>query len=479
MKNYLLSALAFTLFASAGVQAQNCAEPTNIQIQRTSVTHATINGTGSDLYDLYIKPAGDPAPTAATAPRPGFNDLAFPYTSNVLLGAFGYDLYVRSQCADGTSAWTGPYYIAPYVACEAPADVNVVRTGHETAEFTSADTEGIYDYYVVLEGGIAPAGNWTGPNHNGRNDVQWPHQRTDLVASFSYDVYFRKQCNVSQVSEWTGPFTIPLYEEPAPVCNAPEGVTLTRTSDTTATVDGADPAFTYQGTANRAGRALRPYPMYGMEAMTMPHTQENLVAAFDYDVWFRTDCGDGLFSEWAGPFYLPVYEEIVTCDPNEIHFNVVRTGPREVRITSTDTEGIYDFRAGSHGAPFSSASIHIDNISLPFVQEGLNEFRTYDYWVRKSCPAGGTSEWMGPYTINLHEDITESAKVSPNPTHGLVKFEGFDAVSAQVMNYTGRTMTTLNVVNGEINISNLTPGNYVINAVDAKGNVKSFKVVKK
>ena len=118
--------------------------------------------------------------------------------------------------------------------------------------------------------------------------------------------------------------------------------------------------------------------------MTFPHTQTGLVAAFDYDVWFRTDCGDGTYSDWIGPFYLPTYA--------------------------------------------SGARL---------------------------------------------------ATVTPNPTNGLIRFENFDAVSAQVVNFTGRAQATLNVVNNEINISNLTPGNYVINAVDAKGNVQSFKVVKK
>ena len=217
MKNYLFSALAFTLFAGANLQAQTCPETTNIQINRTSDRSATIYGSGSDLFDLYIKPAGDPAPSATTPPRRGFNDLTFPYTSNVLGAQFGYDLYVRSQCADGTSAWTGPFYIAQYEACETPTDVEITRTSDTTANFTSSDSQGLYDYYVTLEGGNGPAGISTGPNANGRNDVQWPHERTDLNPAFAYDVWFRKQCNVSQVSEWVGPITICLlYTSPSP-----------------------------------------------------------------------------------------------------------------------------------------------------------------------------------------------------------------------------------------------------------------------
>ena len=481
MRNYLFSALAFLLFAGANLQAQTCPEPTNIQINRTSDSSATIYGSGSDLFDLYIKPAGDPAPTATTPPRTGFNDLTFPYTSNVLGAQFGYDIYVRSQCADSTSAWTGPFYLAPYVACDLPADLQVVRTSDVSATFTTAETEGVYDYYAVAEGGVAPAGVHTGPNSHGRNDIQLPHERNDLNPNLAYDIYFRMQCSQTQVTEWVGPFNLPLYEEPAPICEAPSNIVVTRDSPTTASVDGADASFVYQGTANLAGNPIRPYPMYGMDAISMPHTQGQLNPDFAYDVWFRTVCGDGTFSEWVGPYYVPVYEEPAPVCVAPENVVLTRTSHSTATFDGADPSFTYQGSANRAGKPLRPYPMYgMEGMTIPHTQTGLNAAFDYDVWLRTECPDGTFTEWTGPFYLPTYgAPVARTTVVTPNPTTGMVRFEGFDAVSAQVINFAGRTEATLNVVNNEINISNLTPGNYVINAVDAKGNVQSFKVVKK
>ena len=85
-------------------------------------------------------------------------------------------------------------------------------------------------------------------------------------------------------------------------------VELVRTSDTTSTFNAGNSVWHYQGSANRAGRNLRPYPMYGMNDMSLPHTQYALIPVFDYDVWLRTICEDGSFTSWTGPYYLPTFE---------------------------------------------------------------------------------------------------------------------------------------------------------------------------
>lgn len=99
-----------------------------------------------------------------------------------------------------------------------------------------------------------------------------------------------------------------IEDDEPEVCEVPTNVELVRTSHTTATFNTPNNQFRYQGSANRAGRPLRPYPMYGMENMTVPHIQERLVPAFDYDVWLRTICDDGTYSEWTEALYLPRLE---------------------------------------------------------------------------------------------------------------------------------------------------------------------------
>lgn len=70
-------------------------------------------------------------------------------------------------------------------------------------------------------------------------------------------------------------------------------------------------------------------------------------------------------------------------------------------------------------------------------------------------------------------------KINPNPTTGLIKIEGIDAESIQVIGITGKTELTTRVTNNELNLSKLTPGQYVIQAIDDEGKVHSSKVIRK
>ncbi len=92
-------------------------------------------------------------------------------------------------------------------------------------------------------------------------------------------------------------------------CGIPTGVVLNRLGDTTADFIAENWTWHYQGSANRAGRPLRPYPMYGMTDMSIeggtPYVQHRLIPVFDYDIWLRTICPEGGYSAWIGPIYLP------------------------------------------------------------------------------------------------------------------------------------------------------------------------------
>lgn len=482
MKNYLFSTLAL-MFAGVMTQAQEttaaaaCDAPAGFQIQRTSDTEAMLNAADqSAMYDLYIKPAGATAPTASTAPRPGFNDLTFPFTSTELVSQFGYDVWVRTDCGNGsTSAWEGPFYVATYEACSVP-NVTITRTSDTDATFNT-DSGTTFDYYVVLDGqaGPAPTDYWTGPNNHGRNDVMDGHTRTDLAPQFGYDVYYRKQCNDSQVSDWAGPIDVDPYVAP---CTAPDinDIMITRISDTQATIDGLDNAFTYQGTANRPGRPLRDRPMYGMENMSMPHTQSGLTPAFDYDVWVRTDCGDGSFTDWTGPVYVPVFSQACEDATNVVITRNGNTGT----VTADRTDQTYDLYVVKQGnaGPAANATPNrhgADDVTFPYTRNDLAPQISYDVYVRTQCDPTTTTAWVGPFA----SPATSPMKLSPNPTRGMVKMEGADIVDVQVIDMTGKTRMSTTTSNNQFNVDDLAPGQYIIQMTDAEGNVSTSKLMKK
>ena len=158
-------------------------------------------------------------------------------------------------------------------------------------------------------------------------------------------------------------------------CDVPYMVELTRTSDTTATFTAGNSVWHYQGTANRAGRPLRPYPMYGMNDMTVPHTQYALVPAFEYDVWLRTICGDGTYSAWSGPYFIPTYSGMarrstptmeITPNPAVAVVNITRVEARTIEV--------FDMNGG-HVKTFTTSDNQID---LTGLQTGKYNLRVID-----------------------------------------------------------------------------------------------------
>ena len=147
-------------------------------------------------------------------------------------------------------------------------------------------------------------------------------------------------------------------------CDLPYMVELARTSPTTATFNAGNSVWHYQGSANRAGRPLRPYPMYGMNDMTVPHTQYALVPAFEYDVWLRTICDDGSFSPWAGPYFIPTFETGARRTPRmDITPNPAIAIVKISKVEAKTIE-VFDMNGG-HVKTFNTNDNQFDMTGLP------------------------------------------------------------------------------------------------------------------
>ncbi|MDG4951355.1 thrombospondin type 3 repeat-containing protein [Weeksellaceae bacterium KMM 9724] len=139
-------------------------------------------------------------------------------------------------------------------------------------------------------------------------------------------------------------------------CDIPTGVVLNRLSDTTADFIADNWTWHYQGSANRAGRPLRPYPMYGMNDMSIeggtPYVQHRLIPAFDYDIWLRTICPEGGYSAWVGPIYLPRFNAlqarktidlVVVPNPTKDYIKLEKV--KAIRIAVYDAYGKFIFQS--------------------------------------------------------------------------------------------------------------------------------------
>ena len=148
-------------------------------------------------------------------------------------------------------------------------------------------------------------------------------------------------------------------------CGIPYDIQTVRTGPTTAIVTAGNQVWHYQGSANRAGRPLRPYPMYGMNDMVMPYTHQNLVPAFEYDTWFRTICDDGSFSAWVGPYFVPTFDMI----PMRHQVNMTLTPNPAVAVVNigqinAKTIEVFDMNGG-HIKTFTTNDNQFDLTGLP------------------------------------------------------------------------------------------------------------------
>uniref|UniRef100_UPI0037C0BE92 choice-of-anchor L domain-containing protein n=1 Tax=Flavobacterium sp. TaxID=239 RepID=UPI0037C0BE92 len=113
--------------------------PTNVTVNPITTTGGTINwvapATENVGFDIYIVPAGSPAPVAGTTPTySGVNGPAAPFSFNIpvpnaLAPDTLYDVYVRVQCNNPTnSPWSPVHTFKTLPTCPKPVNQTVTGT---------------------------------------------------------------------------------------------------------------------------------------------------------------------------------------------------------------------------------------------------------------------------------------------------------------------------------------------------------------
>src|SRR5690606_23445382 len=95
------------------VETPNCLQPSNLNASAIMATSADLGWTENNTppattWDVYVVPAGDPAPTSTTVPTDA-GVTANPYNKTGLTANTAYEFYVRTDCGSGTSFWVGPF----------------------------------------------------------------------------------------------------------------------------------------------------------------------------------------------------------------------------------------------------------------------------------------------------------------------------------------------------------------------------------
>ncbi|MDG4944805.1 T9SS type A sorting domain-containing protein [Weeksellaceae bacterium KMM 9713] len=467
--------------------APTCDNPTGFDVVRTSDTTAVISvDNPNDIYDVFIAVDGSAGANPNSGPTPGPNDnvTGFPQTRTGLNANSVYDIWIRKECNGNNSDWVGPVHVpvyqAPAPTCDNPTGFDVVRTSDTTAVISVDNPNDIYDVFIAVDGsaGANPnSGPTPGPNDN---VTGFPQTRTGLNANSVYDVWIRKECNGNN-SDWVGPVHVPVYQAPAPTCDNPTGFDVVRTSDTTAVISVDNPNDIYDvfiavdGSAG-ANPNSGPTPGPNDNVTGFPQTRTGLNANSVYDVWIRKEC-NGDNSDWVGPVHVPLFVDPNVCAiPNP---TINRTSPTDIEI-STDV-AVYDMLLNTQPskpgvAPHNPQSQYT-NLSGTLTRNNLNPGMTYYVWFRQKCSTTDISDWSQMYTIS--PVAQQPMKLYPNPAVSNVKIEGSSVVSVQVLNMNGKVELSKKVNNNEINLDGLAPGQYIIQATDAQGNVSTSKLMKK
>lgn len=287
-----------------------CSSPLSITADLPTSTGAVVSwsqlGTIVDTWDLEFVVAGN-APTGTPTVSGVTNN---PYTWTGGASGTDYEVYVRSQCDDGTfTEWIGPGTFTTVPGCGDSFFDSGGETGNYqnnefetytfcpdnpgdlvTLNFTFVDVESCCDDLSVFSG--------TGTANPLNLDVQAPESFTSAAADGCITVTWDSDGSVIRAG-WAATVSC----APPPPCPNPTMLTVT-----TATSVGATIAWSQVGNVDTWDLEIIP-------AGTMPTGVPNVTDVMDnpyvwtdgdsgteYDVYLRGQCEDeGEFTNWVGP----------------------------------------------------------------------------------------------------------------------------------------------------------------------------------
>jgi gliding motility-associated-like protein len=197
-----------------------CLPPTNVTVSGIGTSNATINWTSSGVpstaWDIYVVPAGDPAPSSiSTATYPAVLGNSFLIPLNALSADTPYSVYIRSVCSvNSPSIWTtAAVNFTTLPTCPKPTNITI-PTGATLTDnsFQVNWTPGTGTAWQVL---VLPSPSALPLPTTGWIDTATPTLTVTaanfpaIAASTSYDVYVRTICAAgTDIGQPAGPATV-------------------------------------------------------------------------------------------------------------------------------------------------------------------------------------------------------------------------------------------------------------------------------
>lgn len=519
------------------ISALNCPQPGAATITETSTTSAVITipaMNGETNWDLEVVAAGE-NPTGT----PTHENVTSPYTIEGLMQNTAYDVYWRVDCsADNSNAsiWSGPvsFRTSGEVDCAAgPMNVTYCYGNSDTTmfgyqsldgsplrvDFNAGVVEANYDAVIVYDSDgttVLFSGDNDGNDFGGMYFISTGDQifiqfDSDGIFScgagqgytpFDFDVscsacapavatattvadcannQFSVEINVSSMGSGdsltvsddqgseqqtvtsTGTVTFGPYTSGTPV-----SFTIVDADEADCVVE-LDAIYTCPVLNDNCDGAISVTAETGVTAPTM-FTNASLTGATDSGI--PAAACDG----WTGT-------------PNDdvwFSFEAVATS---MNITFPETgafDGVVELFSGACGELVHMACA--DTAGYPNVTIAATDlvpgetyyFRVYAYSANTPVNnnftvAVWTSEILG---VNDIDNASAKLNVYPNPVRDILSIRGFDAQKVTIYNMAGQHVK-VNLTGNTVNVAKLPAGNYVLQAENREGEIRTVKFIKK
>ena len=256
--------------------------------------------------------------------------------------------------------------------CLAPPNIMVNNITNNSADVTwmVADSADSYN----IEYGEAGFALGTGTMDNTTNTI---YNITGLTQNTDYQFYIQSDCGGGEFSNNAGPFPFTTLLS----CPAPDGVTVTNITPTTADVSWnmSFGAIGYNVEYGEAGFALGTGTIVNS---TMPNTTiTGLMPETSYEFYVHADCDPDVSNNAVVNSFMT----IETC-PAPVDIVVSNLGPSSVDISWTASFGAigYNIEYGSVGFALGTGTVlntTMSNITIT----GLNQNTAYEFYVIADC----------------------------------------------------------------------------------------------
>lgn len=413
------------IFAVSMQYAPACISPENLAISNIAPTSATATWTfpeGQTDWEVAYVDAGADAPEVGTA----VEEATYDFTD--LTEGMSYDVYVRSNCGNSFSDWVGPvtFTTPTNITCDGLNNFVVCYENDQNLSWFYSSSDGS-PLSIAFNAGSLEANNFGGTTYD--DLIIYDGSSADGAVLFNSDddgnaltglsfeaasgyLYITLTSDVSnscQSSEDIEAIDFDVYCSSFVPCEVPTDLAFADITENSANLSWTAPegqtnwevVIQLNGTGE---------PTEAGDATTdNPYAANDLVAGATYEFYVRADCGDGAFSEWAGPVIFTALESTECGTPAMPSISSVTETTAELSWLPGPDQTLWEVsvQTPGSGVPTEAGTEVTEN---PYTIEDLDPSTAYEVYVRAIC-GEDASDWAGPVNFTTQEEA-----VCPVPT---------------------------------------------------------------